>query len=105
MSSSLKPSVKLRLAFNSYNRFAFPGCGCLLTEEATEQDDGVILGEAAHIRGEKLGAARHDPSYVRRQGFWDRWLPDLREGLAHPVVLIMRRICHEASVAFRWSFV
>ena len=63
MSSSLKPSVKLRLAFNSYNRCAFPGCGCLLTEEATEQDDGVILGEAAHIRGEKLGAARHDPSY------------------------------------------
>ncbi len=42
---------------------------------------------------------------VRRQGFWDRWLPELREGLAHLVGLIMRRICGEASVAFRWSFV
>ncbi|WP_430448937.1 TetR/AcrR family transcriptional regulator [Rhodophyticola sp.] len=42
---------------------------------------------------------------VRRQGFWDRWLPKLREGLAHLFGLIMRRICCEASVAFRWSSV
>ncbi|WP_371229816.1 hypothetical protein, partial [Roseovarius sp. 2305UL8-3] len=40
---------------------------------------------------------------VRRQGFWDRWRPELREGLAHLVVVIMRRICGGASVAFRWS--
>ena len=63
MSSPLKQTVKLRLAFNSCNRCASPGCRCLLTEDATEQDDGVIVGEAAHIRGEKPGAARHDPSY------------------------------------------
>jgi len=37
---------------------------------------------------------------VRRQGFWDRCLPELREGLAHLLVLIMRRICGEASAAF-----
>ena len=42
---------------------------------------------------------------VRRRGFWDRWPPELREGLAHLLGLIMRRICGEASVAFRWSFV
>ena len=42
---------------------------------------------------------------VRRQGFWDRWLPELREDLAHQVIAIMRRICGEASAAFRWSFV
>ncbi|WP_107893485.1 IS66 family insertion sequence element accessory protein TnpB [Rhodovulum imhoffii] len=42
---------------------------------------------------------------VRRQGFWDRWLPELREGLAHLVGLIMRRIFGEASAALRWSFV
>ena len=42
---------------------------------------------------------------VRRQGFWDRWLPDLRECVAHLVGLIMRRIFGEASVALRGSFV
>jgi hypothetical protein len=42
---------------------------------------------------------------VRRQGFWDRWRPDLREGLAHLVGLIMRRIFGEASAAFQLSFV
>ena len=42
---------------------------------------------------------------VRRQGFWDRLRPDLREGLAHLVGLTMRRICGEASVAFRLSVV
>lgn len=63
MSSSLKQSVKLRLAFNSYNRCAFPDCQCRLTAEATINDEGVIIGEAAHIRGEKLGSARHDPEY------------------------------------------
>lgn len=44
-------------------------------------------------------------SAVRRQGFWGRWLRDLREGQAHLSGLIMRRICGEANVAFRWSFV
>ncbi|WP_257883907.1 Arm DNA-binding domain-containing protein [Roseobacter insulae] len=42
---------------------------------------------------------------VRRQGFWDRWRPELSEGLAHLVHVIMRRLCGEASVAFRWSSV
>ena len=42
---------------------------------------------------------------VRRQGFWDRWPPELKEGSAHLVGLIMQRICGEASVAFRWSSV
>ncbi len=37
--------------------------------------------------------------------FWARLRPDLREDLAHLVCLIMRRICGEASVAFRWSSV
>ena len=42
---------------------------------------------------------------VRRQGFWDQWLPKLRESLAHLVGLIMRRVVCDASVAFRVSFV
>ncbi|MEM6889180.1 MAG: hypothetical protein AAF636_13680 [Pseudomonadota bacterium] len=32
----------------------------------------------------------------------ERRRPELREGVAHLVGLIMRRICGEASVAFRW---
>ena len=42
---------------------------------------------------------------VRRQGFWDRWAPELREDLAYLVHMIMRRICGEASAGFRWSLV
>ncbi len=42
---------------------------------------------------------------VRCQGFWDRWLPELREGLAHLFGLIMRRICGEASAGLRLSVV
>ncbi|MCG7522827.1 hypothetical protein [Ruegeria sp. Ofav3-42] len=42
---------------------------------------------------------------VRRQRQWDRWRPELREGLAHLVGLIMRRFCGEASAGFRRSFV
>lgn len=67
MSSPLKTSVKLRLAFNSFNRCAFPGCNQLLTVDATNADEGAIIGEAAHIRGEKPGSARHDPNYPADQ--------------------------------------
>ena len=63
MSSPLKPSVKLRLAFNNYNRCAFPNCNRQLTEKATAEDQGAILGMAEHVRGEKPGSARHDPDF------------------------------------------
>ena len=63
MSSTLSPTVKLRLAFNSYNRCAFPDCNRLLTADPTDADQGAIIGVAAHIRGEKPGSARHDPNY------------------------------------------
>ena len=42
---------------------------------------------------------------VRRQSFWNQWLPKLREGLAHLVGFIMRRAVCDASVALRVSFV
>ncbi|WP_420583783.1 hypothetical protein [Ruegeria sp.] len=42
---------------------------------------------------------------VRRQEFWASWQSELRENLTHPVRVIMRRICGEASDAFRLSFV
>ncbi|MEL6508250.1 MAG: hypothetical protein AAFQ32_00520 [Pseudomonadota bacterium] len=42
---------------------------------------------------------------IRRQGFWNRWRCNLREGLARLFGLIMGLICGEASAAFRLSFV
>jgi len=62
LSSSLG-NVKLRLAFFSGNRCAFPGCTQALATEDTPHSSGAIIGEAAHIVGEKPGSERHDPSY------------------------------------------
>jgi hypothetical protein len=42
---------------------------------------------------------------VRRQGFWNQELRNLRESLAHLVGCIMRRVVCDASVALRGSFV
>ena len=61
--------------------------------------------DQAESRYKDLGEFLHRAESVRRQGFWDRRRPELREGLAHLVVLIMRPICGEASAGFRWSFV
>ena len=41
---------------------------------------------------------------VRRQGFWNQWRLNLRESSAHLVVLIMRRVVCDASVALRVFF-
>ena len=60
--------------------------------------DGVVV-RVSEISDDFMAQA------VRRQCFWDRLRPDLREGLALLVGLIMRRICGEASAGFRWSFV
>jgi len=54
-----KESTKLVLAFRSGGICAFPNCGKALTYEASKGEDAHI-GEAAHIRGEKPGAARYD---------------------------------------------
>ena len=43
--------------------------------------------------------------YIHRQGFCDGLQPDLREGAAYPIGLIMRWICGKASAWFRWSCV
>lgn len=55
--------MKLRLAFFSGNRCAFPGCTQALATEDTPHAAGAVIGEAAHIVGEKPGSERHDLSY------------------------------------------
>ena len=61
--------TKLILAFRSGGICAFPDCGRHLTYEATVGQD-TYIGEAAHIRGEKPGAARYDATMtdVERDG-------------------------------------
>lgn len=53
--------TKIILAFRSGGICAFPKCGKHLTYDATIGND-THIGEAAHIRGEKPGAARYDAS-------------------------------------------
>jgi hypothetical protein len=50
--------TKIILAFRSGGICAFPSCNKHLTHEATAGPD-TYIGEAAHICGEKLGAARY----------------------------------------------
>lgn len=53
--------TRIILAFRSGGICAFPKCGKHLTYEAKVGDD-TYVGEVAHIRGEKRGAARYDVS-------------------------------------------
>lgn len=59
-------TTKLLLAFRSGDRCALPGCGKALTRDG-QQADPVVTGQAAHIAGEKEGAARYDPSMTDEQ--------------------------------------
>lgn len=52
--------TRVLLAFHSGNRCAFPGCNRALTLDAPVGGDPVVVGEAAHIAGERPGAARYD---------------------------------------------
>jgi hypothetical protein len=105
-----RQSDDLGAGLEPFERIGFGYDGMLLgplprlkpsSSETTEADTGHSSA------GPRSGASclTSAPMGVRRQGFWDRWLPDLRECLAHLIGLIMRRICGEASAAFRWSFV
>jgi len=58
--------TKLLLAFRSGDRCAFPDCGIALTIEGGQGNPSVI-GEAAHIAGEREGSARYDPSMTDEQ--------------------------------------
>ncbi len=84
----LRELLRLRLVSNLDDDF----------EDASFADIWAAIS-ISHVFGEESSSFL----IVRRQGFWDRWPPELREDLAHLVGLIMRRICGEASAGFRWS--
>ena len=52
--------TKLLLAFRSGDICAFPKCQCNLTLDSNSGNDSSIMGEAAHISGENIGAARYN---------------------------------------------
>lgn len=61
MSMAATYPTKLILAFRSGGVCAFPCCAKHLTYDAKDGND-TYVAEAAHIRGEKKGAARYDAS-------------------------------------------
>lgn len=62
MSSGFKDRVKLFVAFRSGEVCAYPECQVRLTQDPAGDDEGVVIGEAAHIFGKKPGSARFDPT-------------------------------------------
>ena len=62
--------TKLLLAFRSGDRCAFPGCGGRLSVDGAVAE-AVVVGEAAHIAGEKPDAARYDENMTEdeRNGY------------------------------------
>ena len=62
--------IKLILAFRSGNMCAFPGCSRVLTYDG-DLSGPAVIGVAAHIAGDKPGAARYDKSMDdnQRNGF------------------------------------
>lgn len=64
---SVSYPTKLILAFRSGDRCAFPGCDRALTVDSRGCTDPAITGEAAHISGERPGAARYDPDMTDDQ--------------------------------------
>ena len=80
--------VKIALALRSGNRCAMPSCRRVLSSEPRD-DEYVMLGEAAHIAGERGGGARGRPS----ARFDPTMSPEQRNSLAN--LLYVCRNCHE----------
>ena len=59
--------TKMLLAFRSGDRCAFPECQRKLTIDSPDGSDATITGQAAHIAGEREGAARFDKSMTDEQ--------------------------------------
>lgn len=65
MSSSIPDKQKKLLLQRSGDRCAFSDCRKSLSANGTELDDAVILGEMAHIAGEKPGATGKNNASAR----------------------------------------
>jgi hypothetical protein len=86
--------TRIILAFRSGGVCAFPQCGKHLTYNATVGDDAHV-GQAAHIRGEKPGAARYDVSMTDGE----------RNGVRNLVLVYLCGVHHDVidKVEADWS--
>lgn len=64
---SVSYPTKLILAFRSGDLCAFPGCNRRLTVDGGQESQPAVIGQAAHIAGEKPGAARYNESMTDQQ--------------------------------------
>jgi hypothetical protein len=62
MSGYIPPRNQKILCLRSGNRCAIPDCRWILVVNKTPHDRESIVGEMAHIKGEKPGSARYDSS-------------------------------------------
>ena len=76
MSKSISSTDLKKLCLRSGNRCAFPGCNDILIVDKTDKDGESIVGEMAHIKGEKPNAPRydHNMSDEERNGYSNRIL-------------------------------
>ena len=67
MSSTISTRNARLVGQPSGNRCAFPSCRKRLIVDGTTTSSAVLVGEFAHICGEKQGSARYDASMTARQ--------------------------------------
>lgn len=67
MSGNISSKDQRILCTKSGNRCAMPQCRKELVIAKTENDPPVIIGEMAHIKGEKPGTARYDPNMTNNE--------------------------------------
>jgi hypothetical protein len=67
VSSTITITVTKILALKSGNVCAAPGCNQKLAVDGNNTNGVSVLGEMAHIAGEKPGAARYDPDMTQTQ--------------------------------------
>lgn len=67
MSSTINPTVAKILALKSGNLCAFPDCKQKLAVDGNNINGASVLGEMAHIAGEKPSAQRYDPNMTPQE--------------------------------------
>ena len=67
MSGNIPNKDQKLLCLKSGNRCAIPECRKLLVIEKTINDKDTIIGEMAHIKGEKPNSSRHDPNMTDQE--------------------------------------
>ena len=101
MSSTLKEKVRVYLALNSGGVCAHPECKVRLAEDPSGDDEGVVIGVAAHIFGEKRGSARHDP--IKKREFLNSAANLIYLCPTHHTLIDKQPETYSVAVLFHWK--